>query len=149
MTSTGSQPTRGLLRATVKKTRHYGMLLGWKQRLHPLGSIDPIVSADQEVSCVPGHLIGLIYRDANKGRKPLRFPCIRGLRLRVNGNIESFGCRVQADTDEGAPEGQRRFITCQLLEGQQFSGYWTWSNHARYFKLVFIGNWKFLCVSEG
>lgn len=35
-------------------------------------------------------------------------------------------------------------IICQLLEEQQFSGYWTWSNHAQYFKSAFIGNWRFL-----
>lgn len=41
----------------------------------------------EEASFTTGRRVGLIYREANKRRKPLWFACVRGLRLVVNGNI--------------------------------------------------------------
>lgn len=104
-------------------------------------------SADPEAWLSTGHPIGLIYGDANEGRKPLSFTCVRVLGLAVNGNIQTTGV---PDADERVPGGggNDRIIICQLPEKQQFSGYWTWSNGAVCFPSVFIGSWG-LSLSGG
>lgn len=91
--------------APVKEINCYGMFSGGNS-IPPPGStgpqcelktpLSPIIlhcvgPADEEASFTTGHPIGLIYGDANKGRKPLSFTCIRGLRFTVNGNIQPFG----------------------------------------------------------
>lgn len=91
--------------APVKEINCYGMFSGGNS-IPPPGStgpqcelktpLSPIIlhrvgPADEEASFATGHPIGLIYGDANKGRKPLSFTCIRGLRFTVNGNIQPFG----------------------------------------------------------
>lgn len=102
---------------TVRKINCYGVFSGRNSvQLHSasVGAQTPIISHNTSLQrpCrrgglfTTGHPIGLIYGDANKGRKPLSFTCIHGLWFTVNGNIQPFGSWVQADTDEEVPEGK-------------------------------------------
>jgi len=63
-------------------------------------------SGDEEASFTTGHPIGLIYKDVNKGRKPLCLAYIQGLRFIVNGNIQLFSSWVRVDADEVNPGGR-------------------------------------------
>lgn len=58
---------------------------------YPPQCLVSMCSVDPESWLSTGHPIGLIYGDANEGRKPLSFTCVRGLDLAVNGNIQRPG----------------------------------------------------------
>lgn len=85
-------------------------------------------------SVTTGHPIGLIYGDANKGRKPLSSVYIRGLRVTVNGNIQA----LTWGTSWGTSRAPRRWIIMRNLLEKQLSPpppNWNWSNHAGLFKV--------------